>query len=281
MSKLSFDANKVKPQAALDPVPSNWYSAKVVETEVKPTKAQAGKKAGQRLSVTWELVGGEYAGRKVFDGFNIENANPVAQEIGQAQLSALCHAVKVFKFGDTKELHDKVHELKVGFEGPRTDNGESYDARNVYKGCRPVEGAVTPASGAGGKLFPKKPEAPAAAEADTAAVVLVWQPNDGIEADTLFWFSDGVEEKKAEELLAGLADGSIPAETPAMLQSEEGWKTVGDYFTQVEETPAAAEEPAKPAAPAKPAKPTAPAKPAPAEAPAAGKKTAPWRKGGK
>lgn len=301
MAKLSFDATKVAPQKPMDPVPKDWYQVVITSSDLVPTKTDP--KNGVRLELEVEIIDGEYKGRKAWDGINTKNKNPKAQQIGEEQLSAICHATKVFKLVDTAELHNKPFEIKLGYEEERRvpvdankPDGQVtvYDARNVFKGFRPIDGAAnggptTPVTrqdaapkwlkGAGaapaaeGKAPPPKPggkAAPAPApepEPEPAASV-----PGGEHADRGFFVyieNDSVE-KTGAEVAVMLAQG-MPADTPVLAQDEPDgtdWKTAADYGIEAFSPEAeAAPEPAK----APPPKPKGPA------APVAGKMTAPWK----
>jgi hypothetical protein len=108
----------------------------VDESEIKPTNDGQ----GERVNVRYNILDGKYAGRKVFGGFNIKNANPKAMEIAWRQLSALCHAVGVLDLQDTQHLHGIPFKLKVTLEAAREDkeSGKTYDAKNDTKGWRHI-----------------------------------------------------------------------------------------------------------------------------------------------
>lgn len=270
MAKLSFNAKNVAPQAAFDTVPKGWYLVTITASDVVPTKKTAG---GLMLSLEFTIMDGEFKGRKVFDRINTKNASAKATEIGQQQLSAICHATGVFQLTDSAELHGKPFEAKIGLEEARkAEDGTEYEARNTYKGCRIPEGGVTsgatatpgwvkPAAAAetpapAGKKTPpaspgKKPAPPApAAEAKVA-------PD---EREFFVFVDPDTHEKTGDEIREMLADG-MPEDTPVCLaeESENGWKTVADFGL---DKPNVAEEAASAATPPPPA----------------GKKVAPWLK---
>jgi hypothetical protein len=126
MALLNFDASKIAPSKPLDPVPSGWYDAKIIGSELKPTA----NGSGTRLNLTFEIIGGEFNGRKVFDGLNIKNESSKAQEIAQSQLSAICHAVNIMNLVQSEQLHGHPMKIKVRVK-PATDG---YDARNEISG---------------------------------------------------------------------------------------------------------------------------------------------------
>lgn len=146
MASISFDATQVAPQESFSPIPAGSYIAQVIESEIKPTKSGT----GQMLTLRWQVVDGQYKGRLVFDRLNIVNQNPKAEEIGQRQLSAVCHAAGVLKLQDTSQLHNKPIKIKV-----KIRQDDQYGDTNEVSGYDAVNGGAAPVSAA--------PTAPAAA----------------------------------------------------------------------------------------------------------------------
>lgn len=137
MALLNFDASTVTPAASsFEPLPAGIYVAHVVDSEVKTTKAGTGK----YLQLTWEVLDGTHAGRKVFDRLNIQNPNETAQQIGLGQLSQLCHAVGLPKVQDSMELHARPCRIKVAIK-----QNEQFGDSNEIKKYEAVEGARPPA----------------------------------------------------------------------------------------------------------------------------------------
>lgn len=125
MAELSFDATQVQPQQEFDLLPAGKYLAQVIDSEVVPTKAGT----GQILKLTFEIMDGEHANRRLWARLNIANENAQAQQIGLAQLSALCHAVGATKLTDSLELHEKpvLVTVKVRKAKPGDTYGDSND----------------------------------------------------------------------------------------------------------------------------------------------------------
>ena len=164
MAQLNFNAAQVEPNAAFDPIPAGWYTAQVTDSEMKPTKAGD----GSYLSITLQILGGDFNNRKVFDRFNINNKNPVAVDIAYKQLSALCHAVGILQVQDSQQLHGKPVQIKVSLKPASQDpqTGAQYDAGNEVKGYKAVEGGMPiagqPAGGAPAWATQQQPAAAAA-----------------------------------------------------------------------------------------------------------------------
>lgn len=114
----NFNANEVEP-ASFDLLPAGKYLAVITESEMRATK----KGAGQFLNLTFEVIEGEFRGRKVWARLNLKNPNPKAEQIARGQLSAICRAVGVMQPRDSCELHNLplVITLKVK---NREDTGE-------------------------------------------------------------------------------------------------------------------------------------------------------------
>jgi hypothetical protein len=133
MASFSFDASQVAPQASSGPVPAGTYLAHITESDVQPLKSGN----GTGLKLTYEIIDGQYKGRKIWDNLNIQHSNEDTQRIAQSQLSALCHAVNVIKLQDTASLHLKPVNIKVVV---REAQGQ-YQASNNIKGYESVGGA--------------------------------------------------------------------------------------------------------------------------------------------
>lgn len=155
MAFLSFNATQVQPQASFDPIPSGKYICQIVESEITPTKAGT----GQKLVLTWEVLDGEFKGRKVWDSLNISNPSKRAEQISQAALSAICHAAGVLQLQDSAQLHNKPMRIRVNVK-----KSEGYEPSNEVKGYEAVQGMTSPAFTA-----PSFQQQPVAAQQPAAA----------------------------------------------------------------------------------------------------------------
>ena len=103
MADLSwFDANQVEPASDFGPLPAGKYVAVITESDMKPTKSGN----GQYLSLTFQIVEGEYKGRVLWTRLNLDNPNATAVQIARSQLAAICRAVGVMAPKDSVELHN-------------------------------------------------------------------------------------------------------------------------------------------------------------------------------
>jgi hypothetical protein len=140
MALLRFDASQVEPNKPLEPIPAGFYNARIIESEMKPTKNQD----GAYLALTLEILDGQYQGRKIFDRLNLQNPNAQAMEIAYRTLSAICHAVGVYQVNDSSELHGRPLSVKVSLRPAQTNSqtGDHYEAINEVKGYKAIEGST-------------------------------------------------------------------------------------------------------------------------------------------
>lgn len=153
MAQLNFNAQSVAPQATYTPIPAGIYTTAIIDSDVKPTKS-----GGTQAVFTLQVVDGPFAGRKVFARINVRNASAEAERIGQAQLSALCHAAGVLQLQDTSQLHGKVVRARITV---RKDETGQYGDSNEVKGFEAAGGAQMPAASAPGMAAPAAPAAAA------------------------------------------------------------------------------------------------------------------------
>ncbi|MCR4411307.1 MAG: DUF669 domain-containing protein [Thermoguttaceae bacterium] len=104
-----FDANKVEPTTAFDPIPAGKYLAVITASEMKPNKAGT----GQFLELVFTIIEGEFKNRSLWARLNLDNPNELAVKIAQAELSAICRAVGVMAPGDSAELHNLPLVIRV------------------------------------------------------------------------------------------------------------------------------------------------------------------------
>lgn len=89
MSKFGFDLNEYESSGTRDysPFPKGEYTLKCTDAETKTTRS-----GGEMIAATFEVVGGEYDGRKVWNNYNIHNDSEKAQKIGREQVASWARA---------------------------------------------------------------------------------------------------------------------------------------------------------------------------------------------
>lgn len=123
-----FDANNVQPNEGFTPLPAGEYDAIIVESEMKPTKDNAGK----YLQLKLQILNGKFQNRTLFDRLNLVNKNDTAVQIAKGTLSAICRAVNVLTPNDSSELHSKPLSIKVAIR-----NDQNGNPQNEVKGYKP------------------------------------------------------------------------------------------------------------------------------------------------
>ena len=144
LAGYNFNAEEVEPSSSFDPIPAGWYTAIISASELKATRDGY----GEYLSLTLQIIDGQYENRLVFARLNLKNANDKAVDIARKDLAAICRAVGVMSPQASEELHDIPLMIKVKV---RPASGE-YEASNDIGGYKAVEGAnLTPAPKAASK----------------------------------------------------------------------------------------------------------------------------------
>lgn len=148
MAQLNFNAQDVAPAETFEPVPTNWYPVCITESAMKATK----NNTGAYLELKLQIQDGDYAKRVAFARLNLQNANPVAVEIAQRQLSAICHATGVMQVADSTMLHGIPFDARIVLRPEKKDElgNVIFDASNEVKGFRPVGGGKFTAAASGG-----------------------------------------------------------------------------------------------------------------------------------
>lgn len=129
---LGFDVADVKP-AKFDLLPDGIYDAIVSKVSVAPTKDGTGRRLNVELTIETE----GYVGRKIFDGINVINVNPKAQDIGQQTASALFAACGIGG-RNASALGGASCRIKLRTQA----ESDSYEARNIVRGYLARGGAV-------------------------------------------------------------------------------------------------------------------------------------------
>lgn len=128
-----FDASQVPEQQEFAAVPAGQYVAIATASAFKPTK----NGQGEFLQFDFEIIDGEFKGRKLWARLNLRNRNATAVDIAQRELGAICRAVGVIKPNDSAELHGKPILLTVDVE---LDDRNRQS--NIIKKYEPATGAA-------------------------------------------------------------------------------------------------------------------------------------------
>jgi hypothetical protein len=165
MADLNFVADEVdnaEPSKGFEPMPVAWYSAVVIESEMKDTSAGKGK----QLALKWQIIEGEHEGRFVWDRVTLQNPTAKAVEIGMSQLKAIAVAVgHTGKLTDSAELHGIPCSIKLKLRPERTDqaSGKTYGASNEISAYKSLDASATAKQSAAIAASAARPAKPAPA----------------------------------------------------------------------------------------------------------------------
>ena len=133
-----FDASTVQPSEGFTPIPAGRYLAVINDSDMR---ASAG---GQYLQLEFEIIEGDYTGRKLWSRLNLIHTNPDAVKFARADLSAICRAVNVMKLTDTIQLHNLPMVVVVKLKKDK----ETGEMRNEIRGWEPKGSGVAPVAAA-------------------------------------------------------------------------------------------------------------------------------------
>lgn len=136
-----FDASKVDPAGDFTPIPAGTYLAVMSESAMKKTKSGS----GEYLECKWRISDGQHKGRVIISRLNLRNANSVAVQIAEGELSAICRAVGVLKPNDSSDLHNIPLEINIGVS-EADEKGRLYNEVNGYS-KRGTSEVVAPTAG--------------------------------------------------------------------------------------------------------------------------------------
>lgn len=136
MATFHFNANEVEPDSGFGVIPAGTYIAQVVDSDVRENR----NKNGSYMALQFEILDGEFKGRRVFTNLTVTHKNKTAEQIGQAQLSALCRAVGVMQLTETSQLHNRPLNIKV-----KITKSEQYGESNDINGFEAINGGAAPA----------------------------------------------------------------------------------------------------------------------------------------
>ena len=127
MAKLNFKASELpvdEKDGDFAPLPAGWYSANIIESELKDTNSGT----GQYIKIRYDITGPTHQGRVVFGMLNIKNDNEVAEKIGLQQLLRLMKVIGLeWPPEDTDQFVGNSLEIKLKIKPARGEYGESND----------------------------------------------------------------------------------------------------------------------------------------------------------
>ena len=137
----TFDSDQFEDMGDFSPVPAGDYLCKVVDSEFKDNS----KGTGKLIKFEFDIMQGEYKGKKFWTNLNIVNQNNTAVEIAQKELATICRACGKGPIKDTQEVHGIPMMVKLKISPAK----DGYDAKNVPTGyfVAAGSGATNPSAG--------------------------------------------------------------------------------------------------------------------------------------
>jgi len=155
----AFNASESEKLGDFTPIDAGVYPAQIVKSEMKPT--QSGD--GAYLQLEFEVLEGQFVGRKLWARLNLTNKNPVTVEIAQKTLATICECLEVEILEDSEQLHGKPMLINVIVKPAQAQYAAQNDIKGYskYDGAAPVNPTVAkpeaaPGNGSGSKNPPWK-----------------------------------------------------------------------------------------------------------------------------
>lgn len=147
MAKVDWDQSKVDDaRAPMEVLPRGKYPTVITTSTEKPTKNGKGK----FWEFEFEVVKGDFKGRKLWSRLNVYNDSEVAQRIGREQFKSLAKAAGKESATTTEALHGKYVVCNVSIE-----KGDRGDMNRIDQFISPAEfkesGAEAPTKAAAAK----------------------------------------------------------------------------------------------------------------------------------
>lgn len=139
-----FNAKDNEKMGDFTPIDAGTYPAHIVASDMKETKDGE----GHYLQLRFQILGGEFNGRVVFDRLNLQNKNVQTVEIAKKALATICEVCGIDLLNDSEQLHNIPMNIKVVIKPAKAQ----YAEQNEIKGYEPHDGKVPEGGGAG---FPK------------------------------------------------------------------------------------------------------------------------------
>lgn len=134
MAQLGYTADPNQPEESFDIVPAGEYTTIIEASDYTPNK----QGTGMILKLTYQIIDGEFKGRKIFENLNLQNENAQAAQIAQRALNSICLAVGVQHVQDSAQLHGIPLIIDVSVKEDPT-----YGKQNRIKKHLPASGQTS------------------------------------------------------------------------------------------------------------------------------------------
>lgn len=122
-----FDANTVEPvESNFEPIPAGKYLSVIRDSQEKTSQ-----KGHTYLSLEFEILDGQYRGRKLWANLNLSHPDADVVKFARAELAEICKAVGVLKPADSAQLHNLPLLITVKVVN-RKDTGDLQNRIKAY-----------------------------------------------------------------------------------------------------------------------------------------------------
>jgi len=122
-----YDLNAT-PQDSMEPIPSGWYQAVIIDCDTKAMKSGN----GEYLEITHRVIDGPCKGRLVWARLNlVHRTSAKAQEIAQRQFASVRQATGVLAPNDSAQLHNIPVWIRVEFVLADPNRAGSRDGNEI------------------------------------------------------------------------------------------------------------------------------------------------------
>ncbi len=104
---MGFDPDQVEGELSYEAIPAGNYEAVLCESENKTSESTG----CEYIQLVWEVIEGEYRGRKIYDISVRRHSNETAVAFGNRKLKAIMGVLG--KVNDTSEWHNRPIGIKV------------------------------------------------------------------------------------------------------------------------------------------------------------------------
>jgi hypothetical protein len=119
---FDFDATQVNPEQGASKLPVGRHPVIISGGEIKPTQSND----GGYLALNLQIIDGPNKGASGVHRLNLFNKSQQAVQIAQSQLSAICHAVGVYRVSDASVLCNLPFIIDVGLQDGAEAQAKGY-----------------------------------------------------------------------------------------------------------------------------------------------------------
>jgi hypothetical protein len=129
MANLNFNVNSDDLEDVIEAVPAGEYKVIISNSDYKVNS----KSTGMNLQLEYEIVEGNFKGRKIFENLCLEHEKEQTAAIARKKLNSIGVAVGVTDIKDSRQLHNipLIVDVKV-------KNSEEYGMQNDIKKHLPL-----------------------------------------------------------------------------------------------------------------------------------------------